>query len=190
MKVIPERETLWVWLSKSATVLGKVFEMPVDDKNTVPPSSNHKSKGRQKQKDLLHTDDSTHSDGPVPGLELIDDASLNWDMYEYFFTLHYTCITTWRKRNEFIQYINPMGQKAFSLIEITVIIPSIENTENYCLSFEIAAPLLIRNHLYSWRKNVNKAKPAIFCTQAGTSKRNCSITPKKASDRTMIEFQP
>ena len=27
MKVIPERETLWAWLSKSVTVLGKVFEM-------------------------------------------------------------------------------------------------------------------------------------------------------------------
>lgn len=76
MKVIPERETLWVWLSK----IFDIFELPVNKNTAVLSSSGHsKRKGKNKQnKDLLHTDDSTHSDdGPVPGLELIDDASLN-----------------------------------------------------------------------------------------------------------------
>lgn len=78
MKVIPERGTLWLWLTKSLTVLGKVFEMPLNEKDDVSGSGNPTSTpAKNKQKPLL-ADDSTHSeDGPVPGLKLIDDASLN-----------------------------------------------------------------------------------------------------------------
>ena len=76
MKVIPERETLWAWLSKSVTVLGKVFEMPLNEKDYVAGSGKHAA--AKDKHDLLIPDDSTHSEeGPVPGLELIDDASLN-----------------------------------------------------------------------------------------------------------------
>ena len=79
MKVIPERGTLWVWLSKSLTVLGKVFEMPLnEEKNNVSESGTPTSAFAKNKKKPLLADDSTHSEnGPVPGLTLIDDASLN-----------------------------------------------------------------------------------------------------------------
>jgi hypothetical protein len=78
MKVIPERETLWAWLSKSVAVLGKVFEMPLNEKNYVAGSAKPKPAAAKDKHDLLIADDSTHSEeGLVPGLELIDDASLN-----------------------------------------------------------------------------------------------------------------
>jgi len=84
MKVIPERSSFLVWMSKSATMLEKIFEMPVDDKSV--PSSEHQQHEPPKPKDLLHMDDSTHSSSQasVPDLELLDDAEYAREVSEIF----------------------------------------------------------------------------------------------------------
>jgi len=77
MKVIPERETVWAWLAKSLTALGKAFELPAffHDSGGDPQSPRPK---QSHPKDLLHTDeDSKHSSSSstLPDLQMIDDAS-------------------------------------------------------------------------------------------------------------------
>lgn len=88
MKVFPERETVWSWLSSTAALVGKVFELPVAEASSTSQSYLRTQK-KTATKDLPRTtttasmgfvDDSkvvvtgVDEDDLVPDLKLVDDT--------------------------------------------------------------------------------------------------------------------
>ena len=84
MKVLPERETLWSWLSSSAALMWKVFELPVESSSPATahaaspePPSRHAADaleeairlaGNSKNKEMMTEEDL------VPDLMLVNDT--------------------------------------------------------------------------------------------------------------------